>query len=66
MKYTQNVISTAINKVEYDSDSHILTVYFVKGNIYNYHEVPKSVFDKLVAAKSVGKCYNAIVRNIYN
>lgn len=59
----ENVNSSSIKSVGYDSDNSILAIEFHNGSIYHYHDVPSSEFDNLIKAESIGKHASA---NIYN
>ncbi len=37
-----------IGRVEYEAASQLLRVHFLKGSVYEYHAVPRGVFDWLV------------------
>lgn len=62
MSETVKVNSSAISEVTYNYDTHVLTIQFVRGAEYDYPEVPATEFKNLVSAPSVGKYYNAHIR----
>jgi hypothetical protein len=41
-------------------DDETLEVEFVSGHIYQYHEVPESVYSNLLGAESIGKSLHEI------
>jgi len=47
------------------SDKTGLVVRFAGGSTYLYAEAPKSVFDELVQADSVGKAFGAKVKGVF-
>ncbi len=49
--------------VGYDKAKHILEVQFNHGRIYQYFDVPASVFKELMAAESLGSYYNSEIRD---
>lgn len=56
------VKSSNINAVGYNNQYKILTIEFQNGNIYNYQEVPKTVYDELMDADSKGKYFMKNIR----
>jgi len=59
-------ISSIIDDVSYDMDSHILTVIFNGGGEYRYADVPYPVYLGLEAAPSVGSYFHAHVKNKFS
>jgi hypothetical protein len=57
--------SSAILGAEYDFWSHVLTIQFTSGGVYDFHGVPVSVFQALVNAASPGRYYNQCIRGRY-
>ena len=58
--------STSIRRFAYDPDSRVLSVWFlVSGRRYDYEEVPQAVADRLRAATSKGRFFNAHIRDVY-
>jgi len=49
--------SSTIDKIVYDTSTNILTVYFSKGNIYEYYDVPHETLVKINGADSSGKAF---------
>ena len=58
----QKVSSSNIDLIGYDPDKLILEIAFKNGSIYQYSRIPKTVFEKLMAAKSHGKFLDAHVK----
>lgn len=60
------VESSSIDSVGYDPDSRRLFVRFVEsGNAYVYSNVPKRVFDELLASNSKGRYFNEQIRGAF-
>lgn len=58
--------SKRVKVVAYDPDQQIMTVTFVKGNTYEYYEVPLEAYNELLMAESVGKAFQtAIIQKGY-
>jgi len=55
--------SGMISKITYDESEKLLTLTFASGGAYSYKDVPKEVFDGLLAAESAGKYFHANIRN---
>ena len=60
-----SVSSSNIVSVGYDSASDTLEVEFMSSSVYQYYNVPQSVYDNFVAAPSVGKFFAYQIRNIF-
>ncbi|WP_417812170.1 KTSC domain-containing protein [Thalassospira alkalitolerans] len=56
------VESTNLSSVGYDEDSCTLEVEFHKGGVYQYYDVPKYVFEGLMAAQSKGSYFDQNVK----
>ena len=60
------VESSQIKEIGYDEANMVLEVQFKRGNaVYQYVEVPPDVADNLIDAESLGKFFNANVRDKY-
>lgn len=55
--------SSQIGEVSYDTNTKTMQVAFVNGAIYQYLKVYEFDFAKLVAAASVGKAFNSIIKD---
>lgn len=62
MQEVVSVNSSAISTVKYDNDSSILTIVFNWGGEYDYPLVPRSEFENLVNAESVGRYFNQHIK----
>lgn len=58
----QFVTSSNIASIGYDSTSQILEVEFRDGSIYQYYDVPESLYDGLMSADSHGKYLNEYIK----
>lgn len=63
----QPVESSLIRSVGYDLASSILEVEFTgEGRIYDYFDVPLSIYSELMAAESKGEYFNNYIRDLYS
>jgi hypothetical protein len=58
--------SGMISKITYDESEKLLTLTFASGGAYSYKDVPKEVFDGLLAAESAGKYFHAHIKGKYD
>ena len=61
----KGVTSTNIASIGYDDEKCILEVEFKKGSVYQYHRVPRNVYDELMFAESKGKYLSQNVKPYY-
>lgn len=54
--------SSNIASIGYDAEQMILEVEFNYGAVYQYFDVPESVYEGLMAADSHGKYFDAYVK----
>jgi len=59
------VDSSNLSDVAYDDTTQTLFIRFKAGNVYEYFDVPESVFQELLGADSKGKYFNANIKNRY-
>jgi hypothetical protein len=60
------VESSLVRSVGYDLPSSVLEVEFAdSGRVYEYLDVPLSVYSRLMAAESLGAYFNEHVRDMY-
>lgn len=57
------VTSTNLQSVGYDDSSHILTIEFRNGSVYEYEDVPPEVHAELMNADSHGKYFQRHIRS---
>jgi hypothetical protein len=59
------VESTTMRSVGYDVTQQILEVEFTSGTVYQYLDVPATVFEELMHAGSKGQYFNRQIRDDY-
>lgn len=59
------VASSSIASVGYDSASMTLEVEFTHGGVYQYCDVPDSVYQEFMSAPSLGMYLNQNIRDNY-
>jgi hypothetical protein len=57
--------STAIRSHNYDSETRKLTITFVTGRRYVYHDLPEDLYERFKAAFSRGTFFNREIRDRY-
>ena len=62
---TRPVDSSVILSVGYDQARHVLKVRFRNGRTYYYLAVPGNVYRSLIAAPSMGKYLNEVIKPSY-
>jgi hypothetical protein len=62
----QNVISSNINSIGYDSDMKLLEIEFNSGGVYQYPNVPERVYSGLMAASSHGQYFHRNIKDVYS
>ncbi|HAC63395.1 MAG TPA: lysine--tRNA ligase, partial [Cyanothece sp. UBA12306] len=55
--------SVAVKSFDYNYEQQILRVEFTNGSIYQYHDLPKSLYQELEKAPSKGQFFNAQIRD---
>jgi len=60
-----HVDSSNLVDIGYDPSSMTLEVGFKNGTLYQYFDVPETVYQQLMQAESHGTFFNANVRNSY-
>ena len=61
----QMVISREIEWIGYDEDKKMLQVEFIAGPVYQYHEVPKFVYEHFLSAPSHGQFFESQIKGKY-
>ena len=61
----QPVQSSNLVSVGYDASSQTMEIEFRDGRVYQYFDVPGSVFDELVVAASAGSYFHHNIRGVY-
>lgn len=57
------VVSSNIAEVAHDIERLVLLVKFTSGKVYQYENVPGALFMQLLAAPSIGKAFNSLVKS---
>ena len=60
--HRQPVISTNLSSVGYDSITSTLEVEFLNGSVYQYSNVPSSIFNGLMSAGSKGQYFDRMIK----
>ncbi len=60
-----DVSSSNISSVGFDPKTKTLEVEFYSGGIYQYSDVPETVYSKFIRAESVGKFFHIHVKKSY-
>lgn len=64
--YRRPVESSLIRSVGYDVASSVLEIEFAEhGRVYEYFDVPLSVYSELMAAESKGAYFNDRIKDMY-
>lgn len=70
IKSWTSISSTALTDVCYDKDNKILSIRFARGEVYDYVDVDREVFEALLdtdeLGDSVGKYFRTHIRDQYN
>ena len=59
------VNSSDIYAIDYDKDTHVLTIQFHSGGIYEYSNVSESTFNQLLNAGSKGRYFHTFIKDRY-
>lgn len=60
-----SVSSSNIASIGYDNQSSTLEIEFLNGSIYQYFDVPESVYNELMQAASLGSYLNSYIKGNY-
>jgi hypothetical protein len=60
------VSSSNLRSIGYDSTSKVLEIEFHSGGIYQYSNVPESVYRGLMAASSHGQYFHQHIKDVYS
>ena len=58
--------SSHIEETVYDHDTHELQITFTDGRAYRYEDVPRGTYTELVTSASVGRAFNALIRDRFD
>jgi len=62
----QSVSSLNIKSVSYDSLNSVLEIEFHSNSIYQYSNVPISVYNALMSSSSKGTYFDKFIKHIFN
>lgn len=62
---TAHLRSSALISATYDDENEELSITFRNGSTYDYHDVPKEVFDGLASASSPGGYWHSEIKDVY-
>ena len=65
MKRT-SVSSSMMASIGYDSKTKMLEIEFNSGAIWQYLDFPKSEFNKMIKADSLGRYFNDCIKDCYD
>jgi len=57
--------SSVIARMHYDPKKHVLTIVYVSGNVYDYKDVPETVYLQMKNASSKGEYLNEHIKGKY-
>lgn len=61
----EQVSSSNLDSVGYDADNETLEVEFKNGRVYQYFNVPPFMHERLMQSDSIGKFFNAEIKDAY-
>lgn len=61
----QAVNSSNVASVGYDDATNVLEVAFKSGGVYQYSSVPRSIYEGMISAASVGSYFHKMVKDKY-
>lgn len=59
------VVSSDLYSVGYDPSSQTLEIEFNSGGVYQYYNVPQTIYEQLMMASSHNRFFRAYIRNVY-
>ena len=62
----KQVSSTMAKSIGYDERARILEIEFQSGEVWQYDELPQSVYLAMLVSPSVGKFFQAHIRDKFN
>jgi KTSC domain len=57
--------SSVVHRFHYDPAKHVLRVVYVSGLVYDYQDVPETVYLDMKAARSKGEYLNFYIKGKY-
>jgi hypothetical protein len=65
MEFT-DINSTMIDKVAFDNNRGMFVQFKTTGQLYNFPDVPKELYEQFLAAPSQGKFFSAQIKNKFS
>ena len=62
----QSVESSDLKSVGYDNETQTLEIEFNSGPVYEYNNVPASIYEGLINAHSLGLYFNQNIKDQYH
>ena len=59
------VSSSNISSVGFDADTLTLEIEFTNGNVYQYFDVPSTIYEELMQAESKGRFLSSQIKGVY-
>jgi hypothetical protein len=59
------VNSSNLSSVGYDPATRTLEIAFRSGSVYQYFDVPQTIYEALIAASSHGTYFHYTIRDVY-
>jgi hypothetical protein len=63
--FRQTISSTELRSIGYEEEHRLLEVEFQNGRVYNYQQVPHTVYSALISASSKGRYFNSQIRDLF-
>ena len=63
--YRTSVSSSNLRSVGYDPTTRTLEIEFHSSGIYQYYDVPQSIYDGLMAAASHGTYFDSHIKHVF-
>jgi hypothetical protein len=61
----ERVQSSMIASIGHNADASILEVEFTSGTIWQYYDVPKSIYKEMLNSESIGKFFRSAIKDLY-
>jgi hypothetical protein len=63
--FRQTISSTELRSAGYEEEHRLLEVEFQNGRVYQYYQVPPTVYFALISASSKGRYFNSQIRDVF-
>jgi hypothetical protein len=61
----QQVHSSNLSSIGYEATSQTLEIQFHSGHVYQYSEVPVTIYNELMSASSHGKYFDRFIKHAF-